>query len=153
MQNAKNLGFGVHLGEFAGHLGGTQTISLRIHHGADCLTKSRWCRLLSFEIDSNAGPGDPGIYVRFVFAEARGDQRNAKAKSLIDATVTAVGDEGIGLGKQPFEWQVTCDTRVGWNGTHYRLGRTTASSYHYKYVRFIRERGQCRHDQLAKVVV
>jgi hypothetical protein len=41
VQNAKNLGFGVHLGKFPRHLGGSQTIPPLIHHGADCLAKSR----------------------------------------------------------------------------------------------------------------
>src|ERR1700726_1407277 len=108
----KHFRLRVDTGALASYRRCAPTIGGFVEHGPNGFAQRLWRWLVARKIDSDTGPGDTPIDVGLVFGQPRGDKGNSKAHGLVDAAITAVGDEHVDLGQDPFERQILGKARI-----------------------------------------
>src|SRR3982074_582247 len=136
----KHFGLRVDTGELASYRRRAQTIIGLVEHGPNGFAQRLWRWLVARKIDPGTGPCDTRIDVGLFFGQPRGDKGNSKAHGLVDATITAVGDEHVDLGQDPFERQILGEPRIARNWARYGVDWPPARSGDHKQIRFVRER-------------
>src|SRR4030088_3251097 len=119
--NPKHFGSCVDSGELASYQRRAPTIIGFVEHGPNGFAQRLWRWLVSGKVDPDAGPGDTRVDVRFVFRQPRREQGNSNDHRLVDAAITAVGDEHVDLGQHPFERQILGKARIARNWSGYRF--------------------------------
>src|ERR1700694_4150826 len=108
----KHFGLRVDTGELASYRRRAPTIIGLVEHGPNGFAQRLWRWLVARKIDPDTGPCDTRIDVGLVFGQPRGDKGNSEAHGLVDAAITAVGDEHVDLGQDPFEGKILEKARI-----------------------------------------